>query len=131
MACHGERTVSANERLRALDLPLRLAHTVNNSLSLSLLCLILVSFLFYPKILSLPNFCLPIASTFPSPTIQSTMDNNQATISNDPAANAPDAAAYKGKGKAVEDPSVAQEMSMDEDESEESENENEELVSLQ
>jgi len=45
---------------------------------------------------------------------------------NDPAANAPDAAAYKGKGKA-EDPSV--EMSMDEEESEESENENEELVS--
>lgn len=43
---------------------------------------------------------------------------------NDPAANAPDAAAYKGKGKA-EDPSV--EMSMDEEESEESENE--ELVS--
>lgn len=38
MACHGERTVSANERLRALDLPLRLAHTVNNSLSLSLFC---------------------------------------------------------------------------------------------
>lgn len=34
MACHGERTVSANERLRTLDLPLRLAHTVNNSLSL-------------------------------------------------------------------------------------------------
>ena len=59
------------------------------------------------------------------------MNNNQATISNEPAANAPDAAAYKGKGKAAEDPSVAQEMSMDEDESEESENENEELVSLQ
>lgn len=57
------------------------------------------------------------------------MDNNQATISNDPAANAPDAAAYKGKGKATEDPSVAQDMSMDEDESEESENENEEMVS--
>ena len=63
------------------------------------------------------------------PIIQSTMDNNQATISNDPAANAPDAAAYKGKGKATEDPSVAQDMSMDEDESEESENENEEMVS--
>lgn len=49
-----------------------------------------------------------------------------ANISNDPAANAPDAAAYKGKGKA-EDPSI--EMSMDEDESE-SENEHEELVSF-
>lgn len=45
---------------------------------------------------------------------------------NDPAANAPDAATYKGKGKA-EDPSV--EMSMDEEDSEDSENENEELVS--
>ncbi|KAL3477992.1 hypothetical protein BJX99DRAFT_256961 [Aspergillus californicus] len=41
-------------------------------------------------------------------------DNNQATFSNDPAAHAPDAAAYgKGKGKAVEDP---MDMSMDEDE---------------
>lgn len=42
-------------------------------------------------------------------------------FSSDPAANAPDAAAYKGKGK-------AEDLSMDE-ESEESENENEELVS--
>ena len=42
-------------------------------------------------------------------------DNNQATFQgNDPAANAPDAAAYeKGKGKAVEDP---MDVSMDEDE---------------
>ena len=47
-------------------------------------------------------------------------------FNNDPAANAPDAAAYKGKGKAVEDPS--QDLSMDE-ETEESENENEEIVS--
>ncbi|EAW07996.1 histone H2A.Z-specific chaperone CHZ1 [Aspergillus clavatus NRRL 1] len=48
-------------------------------------------------------------------------DNNRATFSNDPAANAPDAAAVeKGKGKAVEEPAL--EMSMDEDEeSEESE----------
>ncbi len=48
-------------------------------------------------------------------------DNNQATFQgNDPASNAPDAAAYdKGKGKAVEDP---MDVSMDEeDESEESE----------
>lgn len=52
------------------------------------------------------------------------MSANQ--LSNDPAANAPDAAAYKGKGKAVEDPS--QDLSMDE-ETEESENENEEMVS--
>lgn len=42
-------------------------------------------------------------------------------FSSDPAANAPDAAAYKGKGR-------AEDLSMD-DESEESENENEELVS--
>jgi hypothetical protein len=57
-------------------------------------------------------------------------DNNQATaFSNDPAVNAPDAAASdKGKGKAVEDPSATQEMSMDEDESE---SENEEMVSAQ
>ncbi|KAL4941015.1 histone chaperone domain CHZ-domain-containing protein [Aspergillus oleicola] len=42
-------------------------------------------------------------------------DNNQATFpGNDPAANAPDAAAYdKGKGKAIEDP---MDVSMDEDE---------------
>lgn len=49
---------------------------------------------------------------------------------NDPAANAPDAAAYKGKGKAVEDPS--QDLSMDEETEEsenENENENEEVVS--
>ncbi|KAJ9194290.1 hypothetical protein DTO166G4_3391 [Paecilomyces variotii] len=38
----------------------------------------------------------------------------------DPAANAPDAAAYeKGKGKATEQDPTAQEMSMDEDESSE------------
>lgn len=42
-------------------------------------------------------------------------------FSSDPAANAPDAAAYKGKGK-------AEDLSMDE-QSEESEDENEELVS--
>lgn len=42
-------------------------------------------------------------------------DNNQATFpGNDPAAHAPDAAAFdKGKGKAVEDP---MDISMDEDE---------------
>ncbi|KAF7595154.1 Histone H2A.Z-specific chaperone [Aspergillus hancockii] len=51
-------------------------------------------------------------------------DNNQATtFSNDPAANAPDAAALdKGKGKATQDP-TAMDVSMDEEESDESENE--------
>lgn len=42
-------------------------------------------------------------------------------FSSDPAANAPDAAAYKGKGK-------AEDMSMDE-QSDDSDDENEELVS--
>lgn len=56
------------------------------------------------------------------------MSANQ--ISNDPAANAPDVAAYKGKGKATEDPS--QDLSMDEESEEsENENENEEMVSCQ
>lgn len=55
-------------------------------------------------------------------------ENDQTTTFNDPAANAPDAAAAnKGKGKAVEEPTAGQEMSMDEDES--SESENEEMVS--
>ncbi|GAT20287.1 hypothetical protein RIB2604_00608800 [Aspergillus luchuensis] len=46
-------------------------------------------------------------------------DNNQATTGFDPAANAPDAAAWdKGKGKAT-DPT--QDMRMDDDESDESE----------
>jgi hypothetical protein len=54
-------------------------------------------------------------------------ENHQATISNDPAANAPDAAAAdKGKGKAVEEPT--QEMSMDEEEDSD-ESEAEEMVS--
>lgn len=55
-------------------------------------------------------------------------DNNQATFSNDPAAHAPDAAAYgKGKGKAVEDP---MDVSMDEDD-ESDESDAEEPVSYQ
>ncbi|GKZ22734.1 histone H2A.Z-specific chaperone [Aspergillus brasiliensis] len=46
-------------------------------------------------------------------------DNNQATTGFDPAANAPDAAAWdKGKGKATE---PTQDLRMDDDESEESE----------
>jgi hypothetical protein len=53
-------------------------------------------------------------------------DNNQATTGFDPAANAPDAAAWdKGKGKAT-DPT--QDMRMDDDESDESEAE--EMVSF-
>lgn len=56
-------------------------------------------------------------------------ENDQATTFNDPASNAPDAAAAdKGKGKAVEEPTATQELSMDEDSDEESENE--EMVSL-
>lgn len=56
-------------------------------------------------------------------------ENDQFTTFNDPAANAPDAAAAdKGKGKAVEDPTATQELSMDEDSDDESENE--EMVSL-
>lgn len=55
-------------------------------------------------------------------------DNHQATLSNDPAANAPDAAAAdKGKGKAADEPSL--EMSMDEEEDSD-ESEAEEMVSL-
>jgi hypothetical protein len=56
-------------------------------------------------------------------------DNHQATLSNDPAANAPDAAAVdkgKGKGKAIEEPTL--EMSMDEEEDSD-ESEAEEMVS--
>jgi CO dehydrogenase/acetyl-CoA synthase beta subunit len=56
-------------------------------------------------------------------------DNHQATLSNDPAANAPDAAAAdkgKGKGKAADEPTL--EMSMDEEEDTD-ESEAEEMVS--
>jgi ribosomal protein L12E/L44/L45/RPP1/RPP2 len=54
------------------------------------------------------------------------MSDNQATFQgNDPAAHAPDAAAYdKGKGKAVEEMDV----SMDEEEEEESEESDVEIV---
>lgn len=57
-------------------------------------------------------------------------ENEQVTaFNNDPAANAPDAAAAdKGKGKAVEEPTAAQDVSMDEDEESE-ESETEEMVS--
>ncbi|KAK9552088.1 Histone H2A.Z-specific chaperone CHZ1 [Aspergillus fumigatus] len=64
------------------------------------------------------HFCylLLLISVLRDTSKRATMgDNHQATLSNDPAANAPDAAAAdKGKGKAADEPSL--EMSMDEEE---------------